>query len=357
MNDESQDEQVDRILDELADRGFADSDEAEEVLREVLGGRLSASAQELLGELEENRADTFDEREESRSDFEDRLRRRWRVPFELLQQIVDVSEALGTDIYREISSEQEELPARLDALVGLHVRGCRLAREVQCLLRGGFPSGALSRWRTLYELSVVAAFLAKHGDAVAERYLLHSIYMTRKDVRQYEEYCDALGFEPVERSVVERLSAQEDELEERFGETFLLSDYGWAAEALDNRRPGMVDLAESVDLQHLRPFTNLANHMVHAGSKGLTWSIGTPDESLNLHSGATNYGLADPGQLTGHSLTLLTATLATRRPDVERLVYCYALERLSEKAARAFATVQRRIEEKSSTSDADDALS
>lgn len=356
MDDQSQDEQVDRILDELADRGFADSDEAEEILREVLGGRLSASAQELLAELEENRESTFDEREESRSDFEDRLRRRWRIPFELLQQIVDVSEALGTDIYREISSEQEELPATLDALVGLHVRGCRVAREVQCLLQGGFPSGALSRWRTLYELSVVAAFLAEHGDEVAERYLLHSIHMTRKDVRQYKEYCDALGFEPVESSVVERLSAQEDELRERFGSEFL-SDYGWAAEALDNPRPGMVDLAASVDLQHLRPFTNLANHMVHAGSKGLTWSIGTPDESLNLHSGATNYGLADPGQLTGHSLTLLTATLVTQSPDVERLVYCHALERLSEKAARAFATVQRRIEEEASTSDADDALS
>lgn len=352
MSDSSHDALGETLRAEIEQRGITDPDEVERIVREVVGEKLPDLVRMLLEELEATRDDVLAEYDEARSSFEDRLRRRWSRPLKHLQQLQLIAEELGAEFFREVVSGETDLAPRLEALVGLHVRGCRVAREIQCLLRGGFPSGALSRWRTLHEIVVVAVFLAEHDEDVAERYLLHSIYMTRKDIRQYERYCDDLGFEPIERTVVERLSGQKEELENRFGKAFL-STYGWAAEAFAHPSPSMVDLAESVGLQHLRPFTNMANHLVHAGSKGLTWSIGTPDDAANLHSGATNYGLADPGQLTAHSLTILTTTLLAQRPTVDRLVYCYALDELSEETAHEFVSVQRDIEEESVDSEAD----
>jgi hypothetical protein len=57
--------------------------------------------------------------------------------------------------------------------LALYSRGCLTASEVLSLARTGHGSGALARWRTLFETSVVAQFLIGNGDEAAERFMDH----------------------------------------------------------------------------------------------------------------------------------------------------------------------------------------
>jgi hypothetical protein len=55
----------------------------------------------------------------------------------------------------------------------LAVRALSVSHEISALLRAGFPVGARGRWRTLYELDVVANVLAAGNRGTAARYVNH----------------------------------------------------------------------------------------------------------------------------------------------------------------------------------------
>ena len=57
------------------------------------------------------------------------------------------------------------------ALKHLHARALQVYSEIICLIENGFADGAYARWRSLYELSVIAAFINKYGHQVAEAYV------------------------------------------------------------------------------------------------------------------------------------------------------------------------------------------
>lgn len=59
------------------------------------------------------------------------------------------------------------------ALVRLHGKAVMTAREVMILLRSGYSSGALARWRTLHEVWVVSLLLLEGDDELSRRYLHH----------------------------------------------------------------------------------------------------------------------------------------------------------------------------------------
>jgi len=89
-----------------------------------------------------------------------------------------------------------------------------------------------------------------------------------------------------------------DILVKRYGSKFGL-DYGWAASEPGNARSTFADIEKSVNLDHLRPFYKLANINVHAGSKGISFRMGTPpQEDTLLLAGPSLFGFADPGQNT-----------------------------------------------------------
>src|SRR5208282_6072349 len=83
-----------------------------------------------------------------------------------------------------------------EVLTRLHARSCQIASEVLSLLLAGHADGAMARWRSLHEISVVCSFISKHGNELAERYLLHQCVESYKAAAQYQEYCDRIGDAP-----------------------------------------------------------------------------------------------------------------------------------------------------------------
>lgn len=57
------------------------------------------------------------------------------------------------------------------ALQHLHARSLQMYAEIMCLNKNGYADGAYARWRSLYEVSVIASFISKYGNPVAEAYV------------------------------------------------------------------------------------------------------------------------------------------------------------------------------------------
>lgn len=56
----------------------------------------------------------------------------------------------------------------------LNGRAIQVANEILVLMRNGYADGAYSRFRTLFEISVVTSFIRKYGDEVSEDFVNYS---------------------------------------------------------------------------------------------------------------------------------------------------------------------------------------
>lgn len=79
----------------------------------------------------------------------------------------------STDHYEQFvcSEHVGEENHKYYALKYIHGRALQMYSEIVCLVQNGFADGAYARWRSLYELSIIASFIGKYGEQVAEDYI------------------------------------------------------------------------------------------------------------------------------------------------------------------------------------------
>jgi Family of unknown function (DUF5677) len=264
--------------------------------------------------------------------FEERLRVRWKEGLDRLDMLVTMAHEVGemyvADLHGE-SDEEMRLPdsVLMDVLTALHCRACRTAREVVCLLKAGYADGAHARWRSLHELAVTAYFLLEHRVDTPQRYLDHASVERYRAAGQYQLHCQTLGYDPYSTEEMAEVKKASDAAIAKYGAPFK-DDYGWAAEALHNPRPTFTQIEASLDMAHWRPWFRLACQSVHAGSQGLHFALGLPNDKPGmLLAGASDAGLADPGHQMAISLTMVTVAFLTAHPNLDGLVSCHCMLR------------------------------
>ena len=108
-----------------------------------------------------------------RAAFEARLEARWGRGLDLADLMIH--EALESGMWAHglaAPSAATNEDHRFEALVRLHGKAVMTAGEVMVLLRCGYSSGALARWRTLHEVWVVFHRYCSDGDEeLSRRYL------------------------------------------------------------------------------------------------------------------------------------------------------------------------------------------
>jgi uncharacterized protein DUF5677 len=183
-------ELFDRLVAEAAERG-ADRDriaealgEATEAMADVLAQRLQADAPRMLRD-----------QRKIRNDFEQRLQLRWGLALDLYECVRVCCLEVGEAFHKHHSAHSGGDDFKRSALTLLHARACLVASEVQGLLRSGHAVGAQARWRTLHELAVIAFVVGEHDSEISERFLLHRNAERYKDAEQYQQYCEALGYD------------------------------------------------------------------------------------------------------------------------------------------------------------------
>lgn len=124
-------------------------------VQDIVEKTLNETTPILLNSLRKQQGEMLEEHRLIRAEFEARLSRRWLKPLALFESLIVVSLESCEELYQELSEEMET-NMKFKVLVRLHARACQISYEVLALVRSGFADGAMARWRTLHELSVLA---------------------------------------------------------------------------------------------------------------------------------------------------------------------------------------------------------
>lgn len=154
--------------------------------------------------------------------------------------------------YYKIDDNAEGLKV-FTVLTYINGRALQVANEILLLLRNGYADGAYARFRTLYELSVIAHFINSHGDEFAQAYM------------------DYDG-----------------------------NRYGWAAAAFPNyKKPEKIPFNEiekncGVDVSSWKSEYRLSNKLVHASSQGTFSRLSAIYPTKEILIGASDGGIKVP---------------------------------------------------------------
>ncbi|ASM52354.1 hypothetical protein PESP_b0851 [Pseudoalteromonas espejiana DSM 9414] len=203
---------------------------------------------------------------------------------------------------------QEEENHLAVVLFSLHSRSCLIAKEILILLKNGYPDAAISRWRTLNEVTTTLYFIIENGPDCAKKFLDHNIvdeYNSLKILKKSKEnYPDRLAHLNFDSNIFEDLENKVKNLKSLYGSNFS-SDYGWIEGFVPKgERYGYRTIEKAVELDHILPFSKLANQYVHASSKSMFSSLSSKSgEDISFDGGI--YGLELPIDCTLLSLNLI----------------------------------------------------
>jgi len=335
---------LERVLERFtAEHPDVGEDRLAEAISTAIKEQLPNAGKNLLNSLKAKAPEMLREHRELEASFRERNFDRWREGLDLLQMLVVIAEEAGSDFnaeFRPRAAKENNLV--FEAVCGLHARAILVAREVFCLLEGGFADGALARWRSLHEIAVVSGFLSERDNQLAERYLLAREARKYDTMMEYQRHASRTGLEPFSNEEVGAAQAVQAELVRRYGKG-ITRDYGWACNELGkgNDRVFLYDLEKRIGMDHLRPYFTWACDYTHAGYKPHNTLLGTSESSEPvLLTGQSNSGLAEPAVQVALSLTQTTAALLLLEANFDHLVICQSLLDLVGEVQETFARIE-----------------
>jgi hypothetical protein len=322
-------------------------------------GTVEATAPIMLTSVLADVDQAFDTRLRISEDFRNGLINRWRKPLKLLSAQVALSARYGEVFNAWLRDNPPEgKTAVVEAVTRLHARATQIGWEVEVLLQNGFADGALSRWRTLHEVSIVALFIEQEGEDTARKYLDHLQVDSRDMARFLQKSASKSGHAELTPGEVQALEAKVSELRTLHGNEFD-GYHGWASKAIEARlktlglydpkkkiNPTFFDIEEAVDMDRLRPYYKLASGAVHAGPKGAFFKLGLPPQYSNvILAGPTNAGLSEAGRLTVWSLGMACIALMMVEPILDGIAWGSVINELGTQAGVAFLKAERHLRE------------
>lgn len=248
---------------------------------------MASHIAEIAVEHFESHLETLEKKAWSRRrDIEDELGAALSSPLRSLDSMVGIVESVNLLLRNNslVAGRPPDIVRYATAM--LLSRATSVANEILALARAGFPVGARARWRTLYELDVVAAVLYRGNRGTAARYVNHRWVIVAQ--RHGEFFPDEQSWE-LAAPEVNRMAQM---FITRYGPAYSTT-YGWAAELTRRRlgveKPQWRHLVRLADLDGHERHVAYANRAVHADAIG---GLLTVDATSSLfHSGARHAGV------------------------------------------------------------------
>jgi hypothetical protein len=277
------------------------------------------------------------------SGFRKRLEDRWGKPLGLLRMLLTMVREWCQGAHERESTRKRAKPEQVpELLIRLLVRACQVTDEILCLLENGFADGAMARWRTLHEITVVATIISQHGETIAERYLAHQAVESKKAMDKYLACYQQLGYRALPVREQQKIIGNYDKAIAQYGKPFK-TDYGWAASHLKNDRPSFADLEVAAGRSDMRAHYQMGNDNIHAGVKSMFIRLGLLENYTGLLSGRSNAGLTEPGQNAALTLTQLAALVCMSEPGFDDLVVGEMIVTLKYEIPQAFGRPDRQL--------------
>lgn len=313
--------------------------------------RLAAQVRGFLAELFKRLPAMLKDHNRLEAGFRKRCYKRWKPGMDLLKMFLVMSQEFGSEYNNRARAQAvKDFNYKFEAIVGLHARAIRVSNEILALLREGFPDGALSRWRTLHELAVIATFLAGQDKEVAKRFIAHRGIVSCKALRQYQEYLPRSNMTPLEPGDLDLAERQREALIQEFGKEFG-EDMGWAYPIIPKRRGiTLYDFEKATGLDHWRPRFRWASDDIHASAKPYHASLSAAEVALDksvLVVGQSNSAFTDPAHMCVISLNLANHALPEEYRTEDEHLQLLALRVLSDVLGETFLEIDRETGERS----------
>lgn len=173
-------------------------------------------------------------------------------------------------------------------------------REVLTLLDNGYPDGALTIARTVYEITIITEFLYSNykkgkNTELLERYFEDQNVKAYRNLKKlYEDISKIPNVPPEWKTKVDELSIKQKEIQSKYGNT--KGEYWWANEALKVRNTtfAMIDNFVNDDFL-LRMLYKRACISIHASSMNSFALLGRENEEGNIiYTTQTDKGFESP---------------------------------------------------------------
>jgi Family of unknown function (DUF5677) len=206
-------------------------------------------------------------------------------------------------------------------------------------LKGGFPDGALARWRTLHEISVTMMYLVKHGEDAAKAYLLSFHFAARRAALQLNEHFERGNFVKFSANELEEFNTRCEMASKALGRTVANGKDGeWPA---IYKHKNFAEIEKDVGMEHWRPRYKWASIQNHANHRPNDKLLGLVESQENFHLvGPSNSGFVDPFQMTAISLAQATTTYLLHSANADRIVHTAVLLRLAEEMSTIASNVE-----------------
>lgn len=168
------------------------------------------------------------------------------------------------------------------SLQNIHGRACQIYLEILCLMKNGFADGAYARWRSMYELSVIAYFISKYGEVVAKSFL-----ESANTNDQYEWARKASCFKSFHKEYV------------RFADIHRTCKF---------------------EKKVWKTQYDLANKIIHATPQGTFKRLANKDNGGNTIVGPSNYGLTTPAEHSAISLAMISNVFMSIFPNRNSII-------------------------------------
>ena len=320
--------------------------EADDADEEIISDIAEKNAKKLLdtqpailaADLKKRSPSMLRDRRSKERAFRKRNFTRWKPTFDQIEMLWHATEEIGREFnseYRAEAATKEDFI--FEVATRLHGRGLLVAKEAIHLLKGGFPDGALSQWRTLHEIFVITVFITKHGQAIAERYLASIEFTRHKAANQLNEYADRAKLQKFSEDDLKEIERRKNAMEAKYGKE-MRDEYGWARPAFvqfqNTRKVRFSDIEEDVELDHWRPRYKWASQHAHAGMRDMNSLLAQSESSAPMILvGESNSGFVDPLQMTALHISSLTATLLMTKPTIDALIMAQSIGILANEVA------------------------
>lgn len=276
-------------------------------------------------------------------EFRARMEVRWGEGLGYLRMLLTCCRDIGREtVKRHNKSKSKRNMQRRWVLVRLHARACQVSDEIICLMENGFADGAMARWRTLHELSVVATLIADGDEELAERYILHDAVEVKRQADDYDATHVPLGQPPIGKRQRSSIEQQYRGVLDRFGPTFA-HPYGWASEHLNHKKPTFKELQIAANRAGMSSHYKLASFNVHAGARSLFFNLSSMGDQDVLLAGRSNAGLTEPGERTAQTLLLITSLYVCDTVNLDRITMLNSLIRMRDAVTPALLRADRRL--------------
>jgi len=235
--------------------------------------------------------------------------------------------------YGEYAEEQDDKESKKNmffVLRELHGRGCQIYLEILCLLKNEFADGAYARWRSLYEINIVAQFISKEGEIVAKEFLDYHAYLDYKDGK-----IDKPGNEIINKFKHENIN----------------SYHIWAKTATcfsGKKTPiRFSDLEKECNIvpSIWRESFSKSSQIVHASPQGTFGRISNKGTNKIpfIAVGASNYGLEIPADHTVISFYQLTMQYINIFPSYNSMYFSYIMDKWVKRIREEFYKVKNDV--------------